>query len=59
MINFKDNLEKGRNKQKSLSGTTLSDFLIIHNWLIYANSIDDLSSQKILDESNRKINKTP
>ena len=23
-----------RNKQKSLSGTTLSDFLIIHNWLI-------------------------
>ena len=51
--NFKDNLEKGRNKQKSLSGTTLSDFLIIHNWLIYANSIDDLSSQKILDESNR------
>ena len=57
--NFKDNLEKGRNKQKSLSGTTLSDFLIIHNWLIYANSINDISSQKILDEPNRKINKTP
>jgi len=25
VINFKDNLEKGRNKQKSLSGTTLNE----------------------------------
>jgi len=51
--NFKDDLEKRRNKQKSLKGTTLSDFLIIHNWIMYANSINDLSSQKFLDASNR------
>jgi len=51
--NYKDNLEKRRNKQKSLKGTTLSDFLIIHNWIMYANSLNDLSSQKFLDESNK------
>ena len=51
--NYKDNLEKRRKKQKSLKGTTLSDFLIIHNWIMYASSINDLSSQKFLDVSNR------
>ena len=51
--NFKDDLEKRRNKQKSLKGTTLSDFLIIHKWIMYASSINDLSSQKFLDASNR------
>ena len=51
--NYKDNLEKRRNKQKSLKGTTLSDFLIIHNWITYAKSINDLSAQKFLNESNK------
>ena len=51
--NYKDNLEKRRNTQKSLKGTTLSDFLIIHNWIMYASSINDLSSKKFLDVSNR------
>jgi len=27
--------------------------LIIHNWIMYASSINDLSSQKFLDVSNR------
>ena len=51
--NYKDNLEKRRNKQKSLKGTTLSDFLIIHNWIAYAKSINDLSAQKFVNESNK------
>ena len=51
--NFKDDLEKRRNKQKSLKGTTLSDFLIIHNWIMYASSINDLSSKKFLDLNSR------
>ena len=51
--NYKDNLEKKRNKQKSLKGITLSDFLIMHNWIMYANSIKDLTTQKLMDEPSK------
>ena len=45
---------KNRSKQKvirkSLSGTTVSDLLIMRNWLAYAKKIGDLSYKKIIKE---------
>jgi len=37
--NYKDGIEKKRIKQKSLSGLTLSDFLIFNKWLGYSKSL--------------------
>ena len=48
----KYNLKKNLNKkisENTLSGLSISDFLIINNWLNYAKTIGDLSYQKIID----------
>ena len=36
--------------QKSLHGITISDILIIRNWLGYAKKIGDLSYKNIIDD---------
>ena len=46
----KKNRSKQRVLQKSLSGTTVSDILIMRNWLGYAKKIGDLSYKKIIKE---------
>ena len=46
----KRNQSKQRVLQKSLSGVTVSDVLIMHNWLAYAKKIGDLSYKKIIKE---------
>ena len=49
----KYDLKKNLNKKISkdtLSGLSISDFLIINNWLNYAKIIGDLSYEKIIDD---------
>ena len=45
---LKKNLKKKISKE-TLSGLSISDFLIINNWLNYAKTIGDLSYEKIID----------
>ena len=45
---MKKNLDKKIYKE-TLSGLSISDFLIINNWLNYAKTIGDLSYVKIID----------
>jgi len=47
----KKNLSKKKVLQKSLSGVTVSDILIMRNWLAYAKKIGDLSYKKIIKKT--------
>jgi len=47
----KKNYSEPRIYKKTLSGITLKDVLIMHNWLVYAKKIGDHSYKKITKES--------